>query len=392
MSGPQPGLGFFGSAPRAGGRTTDLGPLTAQVNTLAAKVGGAIDRIEVAGTKVTFTTIDGVKHEEQLPGGTQPFDLTADGIVSALNRGEAPDSGFLAGLASGNWFIPSTSDAPNLAGRPGDMTGAGVLFKSLVKDKSNKNKGVMMLYGENNKQEDTMWVRFKTDGNWSSWIEYRNAAHLLSDLSKLVDAVKNQQLADKQALDALTKTVADDKKDIAALKLEHIPTMDEIKQHLEGEGWGALTHHLTTDEVKKALSSAGWGPIPTQITVQDVKDALTAAGWGPTGTSGRSGDRPSIVLPEIHVLFNSSVPSDLSGSVSSTTGEASVHKIGSGLERIWVLVEKDQAAKVKSIKIGDSLPSVWDSRDVSISGTAYTAFYSAGGFSTLSETITVKFG
>lgn len=359
---------------------------TATIN-LAALTGQTIEgqsSINIApGTHVMLVKngSDWVKvmdapHDSQ----TVPFVLTADKISKALDHGQFNGSGSIKSLNDGWWIIPESNSGAT--GRPPGAKGDMIYFQQTTTPDAGKRFGIGMIFGKDSSLKDSVWVQYKSDGTWTNWIKEGGTADLTS-IQSSIDELKrgNQGILDQlsQIQTAAGKLFAPTKElfDAEANKLIDaklapyvLPTNQQVAQNKQ--------------DIQSLKSSA--------VTESDIERALTAKGWGPlTKGGGGGGTQPSVVLPKVWMMFDASIPTDLSSATTTTTGFATLRKIGTGNERLWVIVEKDVAAKVGKIQIGSSLGSKWDTRDLTIQGQQYTGFYSAGGFTDFNKKVTVEF-
>ncbi|CAL9960212.1 hypothetical protein VPHK250G1_0050 [Vibrio phage K250 g1] len=319
-----------------------------------------------------------VAHDSQ----SVPYVLTADKIAKALDHGQYNGAGSLKSLADGWWIIPVSNKTAT--GRPKGTTSDLIYFQQTTTPDAGKRFGIGMAFGQDSKLKDSVWVQYKNAGTWTDWIKEGGTADLtavtasiaelkrgnqatLDELGQLKTAAGNLFAPTQDLFDKEANKLIDAK--LAAYSPPVNPQVDQNKQ-----------------DISTLKSSA--------VTEPGIEAALKAKGWGPLtkGGGGHSGTQPSVVLPSVWMMFDASLPTDISSATLTTNGEATLRKLGTGNERLWVLVEKSAAAKVSGIKVGTSFASKWDTRDLTINGQQYTGFYSAGGFTTFNKKVIVEFG
>lgn len=362
--------------------TINLSPVTGETleggNSVSINPGSHVMLVKNGSNWVKVMDVD---HSSQ----SLPYTLTADGIAKALDRGQYNGSGSIKSLDDGWWIIPQSNN--QATGRPPGLTSDLIYFQQTTTPDAGKRFGIGMAFGKDSNFKDSVWVQYKNDGTWTQWIKEGGTA----DLSLIDSQIAELKRGNQAALDTIaqiqtaagklfapTQELFDKEanKLIDAKLAAYKPPADQQVEQNKQDISSLKTSAVTEEQIENALKAKGWGPLP--------KD-------GGGGRSG-GGDNPPVVLPTVWVLFDASIPTSIDGAVSTTNGEANIKKIGSGNERLWVLVEKDQAAKVSKIQIGSSFASKWDSRDITINGQQYTGFYSAGGFVTFNKKVTVEFG
>ncbi|CAH9013271.1 putative coil containing protein [Vibrio phage 417E50-1] len=278
-------------------------------------------------------------------GGAAPRPAFDSSIFqSAVSHGyAADDQGVKSSKTTDGWWVfKGTNTARSM---PPNSTGEVIIFK---KKMDVGNLGLkyffVMAIGKDAQLKNTIWFMYRDGTSWTPWF--------------------TEQGAQQSTIDALSSSV------------------DELKR----------ANQATVDEVSKLNTAIGKVYSPgSKAAFDDDVNALIKNYLAQHDSKEHGGNSPRLVLPEIHVLFDTGVPTALTNEISSTTGKVNIKRALSTQERLWVLVEKSAASKVKSIQVGDDIASMWQTRDVTIDGTAYTGFYSAGGFGALQETLTVKF-
>lgn len=299
-----------------------------------------------------------------------PINITPEMIFNAIDRGTFTGSGSLKTLEPGWWIIPESNNG--VSGKPSGSKGDLVFYNAMVgsQDGLSPKYGVALAFGKDRINNDQAWAQYRNQNGWTPWIPLYQKDGSPVDLSQIT-----QDIADiKNNVATNTEAISSLRTDLGNVFAPDKSAFDTEANRVFTSAIKPLETHLNQipDEVEKVLTDKGWGPLPK--------------------SGGSSGHQPSLVLPEFWALFSASIPNSLTGAVSSTTGELNIKKIGTGQERLWVVLKTSDAGKVKTIKIGDALSSTWDSRSLTIDGEQYTGFYSAGGFTTLDETITVNFG
>ncbi len=299
-----------------------------------------------------------------------PLNVTPEMIFDAMDRGTFTGAGSLKTLDPGWWVIPEANT--QASGRPPGSQGDLVFYNARVgkQDGSNPKYGINMAFGKDREGNDQAWAEYRNKDGWTPWIPLYQKDGTPVDLTQI-----NQDIADIKAKTAAnTQSISTLRTDFGNIFAPDKAAFDTEANKVVNAAITPLKDDLNQlpEAIEKSLLNKGWGPLP--------KD------------TGGSGHQPSLVLPEFWALFSAAFPTTLTGSISSTTGEVHMKKIGSGQERLWIVLKTADAGKVKSIKIGNAFESVWDSRSITIDGEQYTGFYSAGGFTTLDETIVVKFG
>ncbi|MGL4638557.1 MAG: hypothetical protein ACRCVX_02345 [Shewanella sp.] len=311
------------------------------------KAGESIDEAAIATLQKEVAKIEG--------SPTKPFTLTGDDIAKAVDRGTFSGSGSLKSLAAGWWLIPDSNSGAT--GRPADSGGDLMYFTQQVSTDSTKWVG--LAFGQDKAGADSMWVQYKLDGNWTPWMKIgpSPAGADLSGITSQIDAIK--------------KGDSD--------------MMNKITQLQTAAGSLFAPTKALFDAEANSLIAARTDPIQTQLTALQQKVDAIPHGGGTTPVVNPQ--------PNFWVVFSNSVPTDVSRAVHSNSGQLEVNWNSPQQQgRMWVIVNKTDAASVKTIQVGDSMPSVWDSRDFTDNGSDYTGFYSAGGFTNVHEIVKVKFG
>lgn len=314
-------------------------------------------------------------------GQTVPYVLTADKISKAMDHGTFTGSGSIKGLSDGWWFIPASNTAAT--GRPSGAPSDLVYFQQTLTPQSGSKHGIAMAFGKDATLKESMWVQYKISGTWTPWFKEEGQ----QDIAPITSSIDELKKANQGILDTLSQIQT------AAGKI-FAPTKDLFDAEANKLIDAKLAPYVLPTNQQVAQNSQDIQSLKSSaVTEPDIEAALKAKGWGPlTGRSGGGGDRPVVQLPKVWMMFDASIPSDLTSATTTTTGAATLRKIGTGNERLWVIVEKDVAAKVDKIQIGSSIASKWDTRDITIQGQKYTGFYSAGGFVDFNKKVTVEFG
>lgn len=134
--------------------------------------------------------------------------------------------------------------------------------------------------------------------------------------------------------------------------------------------------HNELEETKKTI-----------LDMSQIEQGLIDAGW----TKGKPVVPVAKVIPTIHARFSNNFPTSLANMAQSKTGEVTISRSETALERIMVLVDRADATKVGTIAVNDGLPSNWLSRNLRVEGKDYTAFYSSGAYSETTAKIKVTF-
>lgn len=318
-----------------------------------------------------------VGHDSQ----SLPYTLTAEKIAKALDHGQYNGSGSIKSLDDGWWIIPLGNKGAT--GRPSGVKSDLIYFQQTASPDVGKRFSIGLAFGKDSNLKDTIWVQYKSAGKWTDWIREGGDA----DLTAITASINELKAGNQNALNLIAQLQTSAGKLFAPTK----DLFDAEANKLIDAKLASYTNPQVEQNKKdiQAVKSSA-------ITEPDIERALSAKGWGPLPKPGKGGggggDHPVVQLPKVWMMFDASIPSDLSSATVTTNGEATLRKVGSANSRLWIIVEKSQAAKVSKIQIGTSLASKWDTRDLTIDGQQYTGFYSAGGFVTFNKKVTVEFG
>lgn len=301
--------------------------------------------------------------------------VTAQAVSKAIDHGQFTGAGSLKSLADGWWIIPASN--LQATGRPSGATGDLVFFIQTLTPSVGNKYGIAMVFGKDSALKDSMWVQYKDTGSWTPWFK-EDGQQDLSTINSEIDELKR---GNQKVLDELTKIQT------AAGNL-FAPT----QVLFDAEANKLIDAKLNPVSTKADANAKAIADMPANVEKYLVSQGWQKAG-GKVAPGGQGGsDHPVVKLPKVWMLFDASIPSSLTGATITTNGEATLRKLGSGNERLWVIVESDVAAKVSGIQVGASLAAKWDTRTLTIDGQQYTGFYSAGGFTTFNKKVTVEFG
>lgn len=267
---------------------------------------------------------------------------------SAVDHGyAADDQGIKSSKTTDGWWI--FKDLKSVSGRPSGAIGDLILFKNTIDTNNVALKHVfMMAIGQDKDLESKMWFSYRDGTQWTPWFI--------------------EQGADQSEIDRLTSSVNELKSGNAAI----------IKE-LEGLQTAAGNLYAPTKEAfNKAVTAL-------------INAAL--ANYTPA-KPGHGGDKPSVVYPRFYAQFSLGVPADFTGATTSTNAEATLLRIPTTRERIFISVENDndEASKVTGFKFNNKQEMSLAHRDIVRNGKKYRAFYTAGAFSEKKVDIKVDFG
>ncbi len=346
-------------------------------------------------------------------GTSSPYVLTADKVHAVTNRGVAPDSGSLAGLDTGWWYVPKSY--VNITGMPAKLGSDIVLYKNVLTDQYGRNKGIMLAYGLDINGDEAMWVRYKVANVWENWIEFKSLPS--ADPSVTPPAVNKQiGVIQGEIAKLKTQTASEDaavaKMQVAAGKMiGKISANEQALSSLYAPDKLTFTNAVTS-LITAALSN--YQPDLTAITskLQNLANMIIAnsnklnsqdaritvlekaQSRTPVNPKGGGGDKPVLQLPRIYAMFSLSTPTSLSGAVTSTNGKVTLHRIPTTRSRVFILVENEnnEASKVKTISVNGGWAAAWQPRDTVIDGKKYRAFYSAGAYTEKTLDLVINFG
>lgn len=289
------------------------------------------------------------------------FPVTAHMITSALDRGDAPNTGSLKNLLPGWWNVPV--DSTGISGRPPDSQGNLIVFRQDLTKGTTPTHSVMMAFGADSAKDPAVWVQYRNGGGgtWTKW-------------QKLDDQLNGVDIT------AITA-------DIAALKAGDADLVDKLGKLTTVVGGIYAPNKAVFDKAVDDLITSA---------LVDFKAELVKEGWGPISGIPSQNDHPlPSDIPRIYATYGSAFPTSITGPTVTASTSASVAptRSTSGSARIFVFFKNDagQGNKVTGISVDGSLAARWQHRDYAIGGEAYRVFYSPGSFSEQTNTVQVLF-
>lgn len=316
---------------------TDLPSLDARVT----DVEGKVTTLETNNAKQ-----DAEIKELQGRPDTPTFDSSM--FASAVDHGyAADDQGIKSTVTTDGWWI--FKDLKSVSGRPSDSVGELFVFKNEITTSNVALKHVfVMAIGQDQDLENKVWFAYRDGTQWTSWFDQ------IGSEQSVIDGLKTE---------------------IVKLKAGDATLVTEVSQ-------------LT--------STIGAIYAPTKLAFNKaVTTLITAALANYTPVKpGHGGDKPALVFPRFYAQFSLGVPTDFTGATTSTNAEATLLRIPTTRERIFISVENDndEASKVTGFKFNNKQEMSLAHRDIVRNGKKYRAFYTAGAFSEQKVDIKVDFG
>lgn len=266
--------------------------------------------------------------------------VSTQDVENAIDHGEFTGSGSMKDLDFG-WHVVKVSNA-GVTGRPNDSQSDLIVFKQGVNGSTSKpGYGVMFAFGKDTNNADAMWAMYRDGSVWTPWFKVNGGT---SDLTKIIA-------------------------DIALLKGSSSSMKTDIANLQTSVGSIYAPNKAVFDAAVNALIDAKIAAIP----------------------HGGGGSSPQKVKPRFTVTMATGLPTSLTGSVSSTNGEATFTRTETSRQRLWILVAPSDESKVESVSVNGGLASEWEDRDVTINNILYKGFYSSGAYTETEFRIRVNF-
>lgn len=267
---------------------------------------------------------------------------------SAVDHGyAADDQGLRSSTTTDGWWV--FKDLKSISGRPVDSVGDLSVFKKTTDSSNVALRNIfMMAIGKDTTLKTKVWFRYRDSTTWTPWID--------------------QEGADQPTIDGINA-------EIAKLKSGDAAVVSQVGQLSSRVGNIYAPNQLAFNKAVTALISAA------------------LANYTPA-KPGHGGDKPSLVFPRFYAQFSLGVPTDFTGATTSTNAEATLLRIPTTRERIFISVENDndEASKVTGFKFNNKQEMSLAHRDIVRNGKKYRAFYTAGAFSEKKVDIKVDFG
>lgn len=267
---------------------------------------------------------------------------------SAVDHGyAADDQGIKSSKTKDGWWV--FKDLKSVSGRPTDSVGDLIVFKNTIASGDpSKRHAFSLAMGKDADGNNDIWVIYRDGEKWTGWFKVTTGLQAKVDL--------------------ITANV------------------DKLKQ----------SDASIISEVSALQTSLGNLYAPTKEAFNKAVTALinaALANYTPAKPS-HGGDKPSLVFPRFYAQFSIGVPTDFTGATTSTNAEATLLRIPTTRERIFISVENDndEASKVTGFKFNNKQEMSLAHRDIVRNGKKYRAFYTAGAFSEQKVDIKVDFG
>lgn len=267
---------------------------------------------------------------------------------SAIDHGyAADDQGIKSSKTKDGWWV--FKDLKSVSGRPTDSVGDLIVFKNTIASGDpSKRHAFSLAMGKDADGNNDIWVIYRDGEKWTGWFKVTTGLQAKVDL--------------------ITANV------------------DKLKQ----------SDASIISEVSALQTSLGNLYAPTKEAFNKAVTALinaALANYTPA-KPGHGGDKPSVVYPRFYAQFSLGVPTDFTGATTSTNAEATLLRIPTTRERIFISVENDndEASKVTGFKFNNKQEMSLAHRDIVRNGKKYRAFYTAGAFSEQKVDIKVDFG
>ncbi len=267
---------------------------------------------------------------------------------AAVDHGyAADDQGIKSTKTTDGWWV--FKDIKSISGRPSDSVGDLVVFRNTVdvSDPTKKHAFVLGM-GKNTDGNNAIWIMYRDGDTWTPWVNTSGV---------------------EQA------TIDDIHSSIAQLKAANTDAVSKISAVQTSIGDIYAPNKAAFNSAVTALINAA------------------LANYTPVKPS-HGGDKPSIVYPRFYAQFSLGIPSNFTGATTSTNAEATLLRIPTTRERIFISVENDndEASKVKGFKFNNKQEMSLAHRDIVLNGKKYRAFYTAGAISEQKVDIKVDFG
>ncbi len=321
-------------------------------------IGAPSEQAAMARTLSTLSTeemalekkvTDLEKEVAALSGGAAPtptFDPSM--FQSAVDHGyAADDQGIKSSKTADGWWI--FKDLSSVSGRPAGSIGDLIAFKNTISTANAAFKHTfVMAIGQDQDLEDAIWFMYRDGTAWSSW--FRETGN------------------DKKQIDSIVK-------DVGSLKQGNAVAVSRL------------------DAVQTAIGKIY---APSKLAFNKAVTGLISAAlanYTPSKPS-HGGDKPSLVFPRFYAQFSLGVPANFTGAVTSTNAEATLLRIPTTRERIFISVENDndEASKVKEFKFNGGQKMSLAHVDFVRNGKKYRGFYTGGAFTEQKVDIKINFG